>query len=703
MTDMELAVIFREEASELLEELEAAILALEKEPADPRLVSRVFRAMHTIKGSGAMFGFEVIADFTHHVETALDKVRQGKIAVSKELIDLILNSRDHISALLNASAGKGKADLEDGQRIITALQTVVTENATPKEPSSPAPASDEEPIKPDHDAAAGHYRIRLRTSPAFFEGGNTMEPIIAELRNLGECMFFSHGPTGEELPTAGQQTDTTWEFLLTTNQGINAIKDVLIFAESSCNVELTQLKNENGDDPEFHKRLGEILIERGDLSAQDLSRVLSMQKPIGEMLVEEKLLPSSKIEAALAEQKIIRPPKTQSPKETDSIRVAADKLDQLINLVGELVVTQARLSEITSKADDPNLVESVEGIARLTAELRDSVLGIRMLPIGTTFSRFKRLVRDLSAELGKEVALVTEGAETELDKNMIDQLSEPLVHLIRNSIDHGIEPPAERLEKGKTRQGTIRLAASHAGANVVITITDDGKGLDCAALHKKSLEKGLIRPDEDVCEQEIFNTIFQPGLSTAKSVTAVSGRGVGMDVVKSTIDRLKGSAKVSESKKNKGTTITITLPLTMAIIEGLLVQVAETYFVLPLSQVEECVELSGADIARFHGRHMLPVRDQLIPYVRLRDFFAIPGQRPELEQMAIVDVNGEQFGLVLDDVIGEHQTVLKSLGWVYRNAVGLSGSTILGNGEVALILDVPEIMRRAKTEEAAAI
>ncbi|MFH1019170.1 MAG: chemotaxis protein CheA, partial [Pseudomonadota bacterium] len=367
------------------------------------------------------------------------------------------------------------------------------------------------------------------------------------------------------------------------------------------------------------------------------------------------------------------------------------------------VVTQARLTQIASHHKDSDLVEPVEEVERLTAELRDCVLNIRMLPIGTTFAKFKRLVRDLSAELGKEVVMVTEGAETELDKNVIDQLGDPMVHLIRNSIDHGIESPEERERAGKPRKGTITLAAQHSGANVVITVTDDGKGLDAEKIRQKGLEKGLLRADMELSEQDIWNTIFVPGLSTAKTVTSVSGRGVGMDVVKSTVDALKGSVFVTSSVKGQGTTITIMLPLTLAIIDGLLVKVGETHFVLPLSQVEECVELTGEDIARFHERRMLPVRDQLVPYVRLRDFFAISGERPAREQMVISRINGDRFGLVLDDVVGEHQTVLKSLGWVYRNATGLSGSTILGNGHVALILDVANVMQCARQEEYAAL
>ena len=694
MADSEYAEIFREEAGELLEELETSLLELEKDPADLKIVSRVFRAMHTIKGSGAMFGFDDIAGFTHHVETALDKVRDGSVPVSTELIDLTLASRDHIRALLDAATGGGEADPAEGERIITALQALVGGGVPGKEPAASAPVVAEAPKDPT-EGKRTHYRISVKPTPEFFVGGNTMDSLLAELGKLGESTAF---------------VDTEQEgggaiILLTTDKGNNAIEDVLVFAESSCQVTVTVLAVEGEEDLEEHKKLGQILLERGEISADDLKTVLDRQKPLGELLVGEKLVSRTSVDAALAEQKLVREAKEKATvaKGAESIRVASEKLDELINLVGELVVTQARLTQVASHHKDSDLVEPVEEVERLTAELRDCVLNIRMLPIGTTFAKFKRLVRDLSAELGKEVVMVTEGAETELDKNVIDQLGDPMVHLIRNSIDHGIESPEERELAGKPRKGTISLAAQHSGANVVITVTDDGKGLDAEKIRQKGLEKGLLRADMELSEQEIWNTIFAPGLSTAKTVTSVSGRGVGMDVVKSTVDALKGSVSVTKSVKGQGTTITIMLPLTLAIIDGLLVQVGDTHFVLPLSQVEECVELTEEDIARFHERRMLPVRDQLVPYVRLRDFFAIAGERPPREQMVISRINGDRFGLVLDGVVGEHQTVLKSLGWVYRNATGLSGSTILGNGHVALILDVANVMQCARQEEHAAL
>ncbi|HIJ78092.1 MAG: chemotaxis protein CheA [Desulfobulbaceae bacterium] len=715
MGNKEYVAIFREETAELLDEIESSLLELEKDPSDLMIVGRIFRAMHTIKGSGAMFGFDAIADFTHHFETMLDKVRDGKASVTSDLIDLTLASCDYIHAMLDADGETvgDNVDPEVGEKLIASLQKLVGghgegdaggENSPLDDCAKKSPSGQRAPVQDGGEKASAkeinvHYRISLLPTMEFFSGGNTVEQLIDELSLLGECTVFQH--PGNKVDGGAGDNNDAWEILLTTDRGTDAVEDVFVFARSSCNISVTVLVTEDENHFAEHQKLGEILIARGDISPDDLSRVLAKQKRIGDLLVEEHLVSRSKVDAALVEQQMLQQAsaKVGQTKTADSIRVAAEKLDQLINLVGELVVNQARLTQVSSKYDDPGLVEPVEEVERLTAELRDCVLNIRMLPIGTTFARFKRLVRDLSAELGKEVVLVTEGGETELDKNVIDQLGEPMIHLIRNCIDHGMETPADREAKGKPRKGTVRLSAEHAGANVVISVTDDGKGLDVEKILQKGIEKGLVRAGEDLSQKEIFNSIFMPGLSTAATVSSVSGRGVGMDVVKTTIERLKGSVCVAESVKNKGTTITITLPLTLAIIDGLLVLVEDTYLVLPLTQVEECVELTKEDIDHFHDRRMIPVRDQLVPYVRLRDFFAIPGKRPEIEQMVIVMVNGERFGLVLDDVIGEHQTVLKSLGWVYRNAIGLSGSTVLGNGEVALIIDVPDIMKVAQKEE----
>ena len=452
-----------------------------------------------------------------------------------------------------------------------------------------------------------------------------------------------------------------------------------------------------------HKRLGEILVERGDVQDEEVSKALSEQKRLGEILVEKGLTTPEKVESALTEQEHARKVREKSQAKDEgisSIRVPADKLDVLVNLVGELVTVQARLTQTASLLNDADLASVAEEVERLTAELRDNTLNIRMLPIGTTFGRFKRLIRDLSQELGKEIEMTTEGAETELDKTVIERLNDPLVHLIRNCIDHGIERPEEREALDKPRAGTIHLSAVHSGAYVVIRIKDDGKGLDREAILLKAVEKGLVSPNGELTDKEVFSSIFHPGFSTAKEVTNVSGRGVGMDVAKRAIDALRGSIDVS-SEKGKGTAVTIRLPLTLAIVDGLLVRIADEHFVLPLSIVEECVELTKEDTEKSHGRNMAHIRGEIVPYIKLRDEFNISGDSPDIEQIVVTGVNGERMGFVVDNVIGEHQTVIKKLGRIYKDVDAVSGATILGNGTVALIVDALKLVRNAELRETA--
>ncbi|MEE4136539.1 MAG: chemotaxis protein CheA [Desulforhopalus sp.] len=388
----------------------------------------------------------------------------------------------------------------------------------------------------------------------------------------------------------------------------------------------------------------------------------------------------------------------QNSESGSSVRVPADRLDQLVNRVGELVTVQARLSQAAASRDDSDLLAIAEEVERLTAELRDTSLNMRMLPIGTTFSKFKRLVRDLSNELGKKIEMKTTGAETEIDKTVIEKLNDPLVHLIRNSLDHGIEAPEVRQGIGKPSCGTVLLAAAHSGDSVEIVIKDDGKGIDREAIFAKGVEMGLAHADAQLGDSEVFNMIFAPGFSMAKEVTGISGRGVGMDVVKRAIEALRGSI-VIDSTKGVGTTITIRIPLTLAIVESLLVGIDQDTYALPLSIVEECVELSREDIARAHGRHLINVRDQIVPYVPLRIAFGIKEQPPALQQVVITNVNGHPVGFVVDQVIGQHQSVIKTLGRMYRDVRGISGATILGDGSVALILDINHLANRAEQEE----
>ncbi len=701
---------FKEEAYELLGELETSLLELEESPDNTELVGRVFRAMHTIKGSGAMFGFDDIAKFTHEIETTFDLVRNGKIPVTKELIQATLSARDQIREMLDAYGIGSPAD--DGKsRELIALFRQFIPNAGEKNdtterrgvlPYAPAPAEEgRDGLQPLPESVT--YRIRFRPSHNVFMNGTNPLCLLAGLRALGECKVISHMEDIPQLEDINPEfCYTYWDIILTTRQGIDAIKDVFIFVADDCELDI-QIVDDNvmatGENKTDYQHLGEILVGRGDVTPEDVQEALSAQKRIGDILVESGRVTGQQIQSALIEQRqqarqVFEKKRAGEP--ASSIRVSAGKLDNFVDLVGELVIIQQRLSQTAVSQNNAELLSIAEEVERLTVELRDSAFSVRMLPIGTLFGKFKRLVHDLSHELGREVEITTDGAETELDKTVIEQLNDPLVHLIRNSIDHGIETPETREKAGKPRRGTIHLSAIHSGSSVLIQIRDDGKGLDTNAIRDKAIAQGLIAGGGELSEKELFALIFLPGFSTAKKVTSVSGRGVGMDVVKRTIDALRGSIEIN-SRYGAGTTITIKLPLTLAIIEGLQVEVGGEHYVLPLSVVEECVELSREDVVKSHGRHIMNVRGDMVPYIRLREWFMAVGEAPAIEQIVISRTDGRRVGFVVDNVIGEHQTVIKALGKVYQNAQGISGATILGDGRMALILDVPQLVRNVES------
>ncbi|MDD2272765.1 MAG: chemotaxis protein CheA [Desulfuromonadaceae bacterium] len=689
---------YREEAGELLAELETSLLDLEETPDDNDLINRVFRAMHTIKGSGAMFGFDEIASFTHEVETVFDMVRNGKMTVTKRLLDLTLKSRDHISYLLSCPMGE-EVDRSVGDEIIAGLRQLVPQQDTPQKGSNEVPALHLPPVSEDELANECTWRIRFRPAPNVLMCGTNPISLINELRGLGTAHVVAQFDEIPQLDAlVAENCYIYWDIILTTTRGEDAIKDVFIFVEDDCDIRI-ELIDSSGliDKEDGYKKLGDILVERGDLSPIEMQKVLMLQKRFGELLVEQGIVSPEKVQSALVEQqhvKSVRKERSEAPPQeaAASIRVPAERLDQLINLVGEMVTVQAHLSQVSQAGGDATFIAISEEVERLTNELRDTALNIRMLPIGSTFSKFKRLVRDLSSELGKEIEMETFGAETELDKTVIEKLNDPLVHIIRNCIDHGIEMPEVRKAAGKASHGTVSLGAEHSGDSVLVTIRDDGGGLDRDRIRAKAIERGLLSATAEVPDKEIYAQIFAPGFSTAEKVTSVSGRGVGMDVVKRGIDSLRGSIGV-DSVRGTGTTITLKIPLTLAIIDSLLVKIGKDHFVLPLASVEECVELTREDIRGAHGRNLANVRGAIIPYIPLREHFKITDQRPDIEQIVIADIHGTKVGFVVDHVVGEHQTVIKSLGKMYRDVKGVSGATILGDGTVALILDMGVLLQ----------
>jgi two-component system, chemotaxis family, sensor kinase CheA len=638
---------FRDEADELLVELEHSLLELEQNPADDELIDRVFRAMHTLKGSSAMFGFDDIAAFSHEVETVLDLVRDGKTGVTKELIGLTLQARDQIKAMIKVSVDNGELDVERTEELVAAFHRLVGTTVPVPVPADFSPSASNQPGDTGMEIL---YAIRFRPDRDIFKRGLNPVQLLNDLHELGLCRITAK--TNDIPPLADIDPELCylqWDIMLTTRHGVDAIRDIFMFVGEESSVEIEVIPGESTED---------VRTSRPEMPGQA---------------------------AESGKQR------TKALKSITSIRVAAEKLDQLVNLVGELVTAQARLSQTALAHNDTGLIALAEEIERLTEGLRDTALNVRMLPIGGTFGRMRRLVHDLSSELGKDVELITEGAETELDKAVIERLADPLVHLIRNSIDHGIETPTVRMAAGKPPCGTIRLTAAYSGASVLLTLSDDGAGIDREAVHARGVKMGLISAGTELPDRELLNLIFAPGFSTSAKITNISGRGVGMDVVKRGVEALRGSISIT-STRGEGATVSFRIPLTLAIIESLLVQIGTTNFIVPLSLVEECIELTRTDVARAHGRRLVDVRGAIIPYISLRERFSIGGVQPEIEQIVVVEVDGKRIGLVVDHVIGGHQTVIKSLGRLFREAQGVSGATMLGDGTVALILDVPQLV-----------
>ena len=631
---------FLEEAGETLCELEAALLELDQNREDREVVGRAFRALHTIKGSGAMFGFDDIAAFTHNLESAFDHLRTGQLAVSADLISLALAAGDQIKTMLDEAAGVGAADHSRAMGILAELRDLTGEEVR----YHPVPG----PVVPETAPSGpqGVWRIHFRPASDVLLNGTNPLLLLRELGQLGRIQItvdVGGIPPLSELDA--ERCYLGWDIVLTTPSGLEAIRDVFIFIEDNC----------------------ELSIEP----------VFEPAAPSATQAVQPKENP---------------PPAPVAG--ASNIRVSAEKLDQLINLVCELVTVQARMSELAARRDDPEIQAVAEEIERLAAGLRDNSISVRMLPLKNTFERFRRLVHDLSIELHKDVELRIEGADTELDKTVIDQLNDPLVHLIRNSMDHGIETPDARRAAGKPPTAKIRLAAIHSGANVLIRISDDGRGLDAEAVRTRAIERGLIDAAARLSEAEVFSLIFTPGFSTARTITGVSGRGVGMDVVRRNVEALHGSIEIS-SQPGVGLTVSLRLPLTLAIIDGLLIRVGQAHFVLPLANSLECVELTSADVREAHGNHIAKVRGEIIPYIRLSEYFQMDNAPPEREQIMVVETDQGRYGFVVDEVLGDHQTVIKNLGKLYRNVQAVSGATILGNGTVALILDPHRLVQHA--------
>lgn len=700
------------ESRELLEAMEDALLRVEEEQ-DADLINAIFRAAHTIKGSAGLFGLDDIVGFTHVVESVLDKVRNGELSIDSELAAALLSCRDHIGELVEAVAND-QATLDNTTQ--ERSETLIGQLHRYLDADMAVPAIQvAEPVAAAEDSASGSgnsecWHISLRLDRESLRNG--MDP-LAFIRYLGTFgTIIQIEAVQDALPAAAEMDPECcylgFEIAFKSNADKATIEGVFDFVREGSQIHILPPYS-NVEDyirmiaqlPEDDVRLGEILVRCGAVTRNELDEALKRQlddtqsAPIGQVLVDNAVVHDAVVEAAVEKQKQVKEAKAQ---ESQSIRVDAAKLDRLINLVGELVIGGAGTNLLAQRFGIPQLLEATSSLSRLVEEIRDSTLQLRMVEIGETFNRFKRVVRDVSKELGKDIALEISGAETELDKSVVEKIGDPLMHLVRNAMDHGIERAEVREAHGKPVRGTLRLNAYHDSGSIVIEVVDDGGGLNRDRILNKAVERGLVNSGQSLADQDIFGLIFEPGFSTAEQVTNLSGRGVGMDVVKRNITALRGTIEI-DSKERVGTTIRIRLPLTLAIIDGFLVGVGKSSFVIPLEMVLECVELTPRDRAEAHGRSYINLRGEVLPFIRMRDVFEINGTPARRENVVVVQYAGRKAGLMVDELLGEFQTVIKPLGKLFGGLKGFSGSTILGTGEVALIMDVPALVHQVANSE----
>ncbi|MDP2748976.1 chemotaxis protein CheA [Pseudomonas sp.] len=702
-----------QEARELLVDMEDALLEIESDGYNAERVNAIFRAAHTIKGSAGLFGLESLINFTHVVESLLDQVRNGEKTLDGSMLSLLLTCGDYIGSLITAVEDRSEAidpNPELRAHLISQLNEYLEQGAAPVA-ASPLPEqtqlsqvpSGKVDVLTGEEVGSDLWHISLRPNSDVLRNGMDPLSFLRYLSKLGRIVYL-HTLT-DTLPLAetfdAESNYLGFEIEFESQASKQEVEDAFEFIREDSQLlilpphsKIEAYLNLIVSLPESSRKLGEILLKSGALTAHELQRVLALQSaapqpapPLGTLLVEEQLVAPPLVSAALNKQKQSDDKRVH---EQVFIKVEVGKLDELINLVGELVIAGAAASLSLRQGSPAAMGEANEAVATLVEHIRDASLSLRMVAIGEVFQRFPRVVRDISKELDKDIELLITGADTELDKSMVEKLADPLMHIVRNAMDHGIERSADRLAAGKTQRGALRLNAYHESGSIVIEVTDDGRGLDRPRILAKALEKGLVQPDQVLSDSEVFRLIFEAGFSTAETVTNLSGRGVGMDVVRSNIEKLRGEVEVL-SVFGQGTTVRIRLPLTLAIIDGFQVRVADEAFVLPLDQVVECVDL-GPQV-ELHD--LLNLRGEPLPYVRLRSLFGLPPSAGARESLVVLQFGSNRAGVVVDQLVGELQAVIKPLGQIFAQNKVLSGSTILGDGSVALILDVAHLIQRA--------
>lgn len=689
---------FKHESAELLELMENALLRLELDPAEADLVNEVFRAAHTIKGSAGLFGFDAVVHFAHHVESALDRVRDGSLGINAEITALLLAAGDHIGALIRVATGAEPASpateahsaalLARLEPLLSPRAAAIAASMRPRASSSPG-ASHAAPPGPSHPSE--EWNIHLGFGREVLRNGMDPLAFLRYLARLGEIrrlyMLADALPPAREVDPECCYLGFDITFRSAASQA--EIENVFEFVRDDCAI-VVRRRQPTLPPPTLATTSSRAPAAASRSRPAAASRALEAEAP-----PPEPPLAGAEREARsrAARPDAAEPSRAEAkPREGRLIRVDAEKLDQLIDLVGELVIAGAGSRLHAERSGLSALVESTTSVSRLVEEVRNAALGLRMVAIGATFQRFHRVVRDVSRELGKDIELVIEGADTELDKSMVEKLGDPLLHLVRNAIDHGIESVEARRESGKSERGRLGLNAYHDSGSVVVEVSDDGRGLRRERILEKAVALGLVAPDQSLSDREVFDLIFAAGFSTADKVSNLSGRGVGMDVVRSSIQALRGMVEL-DSQAGRGTTVRIRLPLTLAIIDGFLVRSGAVHYVIPLEMVVECLGFSSSDCRSAQERGFIGVRGRVLPVVRLSEAFGMPSEIGRREDVVVVKSGNQTAGLIVDELLGELQTVIKPLSKLFGKVRGISGSALLGSGEVALILDVNALVQ----------
>lgn len=670
---------FVEESTDNIREMEESLLLLENNKDNKEIIERIFRAMHSIKGGGAMFGFNRLSEFTHYLETIFDGVRNGKTEVSTELITLTFSAIDQITRLLKIGDNLSDHDLENFNSFIKKFETFMNEKSK-AESNANDPVKEKKNMKDDGENNKT-YLVTFIPKVELLENGTNPLFLLDDIHAMGQAItiaFTDKIPEIEELKP--DSCYTNWQIIISTSKSINEMKDVFIFVEDECVLNIDQVAETSIiDSPELKKLVEQAIFDKKMLTINEVQGCIKVVSQIKDQNKAKTVDPSK-------DHKI------------SSIRVSSNKIDELVTLVSELVITQSQLSMYSENHEDSNIASIAENIQKLSRQLRDNAFEISLIPLQSELMRFQRLVRDLSKEQDKEIEFIIEGSDIELDKTIIENLTDPLLHILRNSVDHGIESKEERIKAGKSPKGTILFKAYYSGAYVMIEISDDGKGIDPEVIRTKAIAKGLIEAEAKLEKEEILDLLFISGFSTRDVVSDLSGRGVGMDVVRRKITGIRGDV-IIDSEKGKGTVISIRLPLTLSIIDGLLIKVMKNHYVIPISAIET-IYLAEKAKKDTSFNYVVTINEEQIPYIDLREIFKEPERSEnDYSQMILVKIDDRKLGVLADSVIGEYQTVMKPLGRYLEKQGYISGASIIGDGTIALVIDTSRLFNARKIKK----